>query len=139
MYDTDIDTTPTRRSFRIQGQVYSIVLEAEWWMEFDRACPWPETRKTWIMEWIQDAADRGCNRQALIRYRIHQLTLEDIQGQSRDHRRELMEHIDRLRKKRMPWAKIASLLSEVELLPAGGWSGDDVKAFYYKHKEAQVS
>lgn len=135
MYEYDIDLTPQRRSFRIEDQVYSIVLESAWWKTFDQVCPWPETRKTWIMEWIQDAKDRGCNRQALMRYRIHQLAMDEAPGP--DPRRELLERIDRLRKKRMPWGRIASLLSEVELLPGGEWSGEDVKAFYYKQRQSK--
>mgnify|MGYP006274563775 CR=1 FL=1 len=132
MYDIDIDLTPTRRSFRIEGQVYSLLLERAWWETFDAVCPQGETRKGWIMEWIQDARDRGCNRQALIRYRIHQLSLEDIQDQGPDPRQELLERIGRLREKRYSWTRIANLLSEVELLPGGEWSGEDVKGFYYK-------
>lgn len=137
MYATDIDLTPQRRSFRIEGQVYSIVLEAAWWQALEDICPQSETRKTWIMEWIADAKDKGCNRQALIRYRIHQLALEEGQGQVRDHRQELVARIDRLRKKGMPWVKIANLLTEVELLPAGEWSGDDVKRFYFAHSRKE--
>lgn len=84
MYEYDIDTTPTRRSFRIEGQVFSIVLEACWWDTFDAVCPRGETRKTWILEWIQDARDKDCNRQALIRYRIHQLVMQESQDQGQD-------------------------------------------------------
>lgn len=135
MYEYDIDPTPTRRSFRIDGQVHSFILEKCWWETFNAVCPWPETRKAWILEWIQDARDRGCNRQALMRFRIHQLSIEDIQDQGPDPRQELTDRIGRLRKKRMPWTRIASLLSEVELLPGGEWTGEDVKAFYHKHRQ----
>lgn len=116
----DLNATFQGRSFRLEGQVYSIVLEAAWWQTLDDICPQAETRKTWIREWIEDAKVKGCNRQALIRYRIHQIALGERQGQVRDHRQELVARIDRLRKKKMPWTKIANLLSEVEMLPVGG-------------------
>lgn len=132
MYEIDVDLTQQRRSFRYGQAVYSIVLESVWWRTLEDVCPSQETRKGWIAEWIEDARVKGCNRQALIRFRIHQMALEDAQDRGPDPRRELLQRIGRLREKRLSWARIATLLSEVELLPGGEWSGKDVKAFYDK-------
>lgn len=79
MYDLNIDLTQERRSFRIEGQVFNLALESAWWQNLEAVCPSPDTRKGWISEWIAEARDRGCNRQALIRFRIHQLMLEQVQ------------------------------------------------------------
>lgn len=79
MYDFDIDLTPQKRSFRHSREVYSIVLESCWWQELEAICPNQDTLRGWILEWIQDARDKDCNRHALIRCRIHQLRLENVQ------------------------------------------------------------
>jgi len=84
MYEYDIDLTPQRRSYRVKSTVYSLVLGKCLWEEFDRICPRGETRKTWILEWNEDFLDKGVNRQALIMFRIHQLSLENLEDQDRD-------------------------------------------------------
>jgi len=75
MYEFEIDVTPKRRSFRKGQNVYSVVLETAWWQTLESLCSADEL-KSWILEWLEDAINRDCNRHSLIRFRIHQLCLE---------------------------------------------------------------
>ena len=79
MYSFDVNLSPQRRSFRTGQQVYSIVLEEAWWQALESVCPGSDALRGWIFEWVEDARAKGVNRQALIRYRIHQLMLEGVQ------------------------------------------------------------
>ncbi len=79
MYETTIDLTQRRRSFRIDGKVYNLALEVCWWQALESVCPSQESLKGWISEWIAEARDKNSNRQALIRFRIHQLMVEHVQ------------------------------------------------------------
>ena len=131
MYEFDIDLATERRSFRGEGQVYSIVLEKCWWQALESVCG--SELKSWILEWIEDARDRGCNRQALIRYRIHQLVLDNkTPPPPPNSKQEVLERIEELRKKKVPWRKVAAKLNEEELgIENGEWNSEIVKGFYY--------
>lgn len=139
MYEYDIDTTPQRRSFRVKSTVYSLVLEKCWWETFEAVCPRGETRKTWILEWIEDAKDKGCNRQALIRFRIHQLAMDESEHEQKPNpMQQIMDRIDEFRRKRVPWRVVADRLNEEGLIPTSGeWSEESVKGFYYIQKQRQ--
>lgn len=128
----DLDLTVQHRSFRDGQRVYNIALEAAWWQKLDKLCSRKQARD-WILIWIQEAYDKSTNRQALIRLKIHEMVLEDAQeqAQAQDRAQDLVQRIERMRAKRMPWARIASALAECELIP--NWSSEDVRKFYYKH------
>ncbi len=132
MYDTDIDLTPQRRSFRVGQEVYSLALEAAWWQTFQAVCPREEMRRGWLLEWIEDARAKGCNRQALIRFRIHQLVLDSQPEPGPDPKRELLDRIEDMRR-RFTWRRIALALNDVGLTLGGGeWTEESVRTFYYK-------
>ena len=135
MYDHDIDLTPQRRSFRQGHDVYSVVLELAWWQAFDEVCPNQDTRKGWLLEWLEDATTKGCNRQALIRYRIHQLVLDAQPEPGPDPDQELRKRISAMRKNRVSWRQIALRLND-ETMDRDSWTEEDVKAFYYMDRKA---
>jgi predicted DNA-binding ribbon-helix-helix protein len=137
MYDFDIDLKAERRSFRAGRQVFSLVLEKCWWQALESVCPGQDSLKGWILEWIEDARAKGVNRQALIRYRIHQLVLDNCPPAAPDPRREALERIEELRSKRLPWRKVADTLNREEVATsAGRWTEESVKSFYYINRQA---
>jgi predicted DNA-binding ribbon-helix-helix protein len=134
MYELDIDLTPQRRSFWVGQEVYSLVLEQCWWQALEDICPNQETRKGWLLEWIEEARAKGCNRQALIRFRIHQLVLDSQPGPGPDPKQELLERIKDMRR-RLTWRKVALALNDVGLtLGSGAWSEESVKTFYHSDR-----
>lgn len=136
MYDFDIDITPQKKSVRIGQDVYSLVLERCWWQAFEDACPNQVTRKDWLMEWIQDARDRGCNRQALIRYRIHQLVLDARPEPGPDPGQVLLDRIAAMRKRKVSWRQVAIRLND-ETVGRGQWTEESVRSFYYTNRSAE--
>ena len=135
MYEFEIDLSQERRSFRAGDKVFSLVLETAWWQALESVCSGPEMLKSWVLEWIEDAKVRGCNRQALIRYRIHQFVLDEKSlVPAPNPKQEIMDRIEELRKKHLPWRKVAAKLNE-EDLGNNDWTTEVVKGFYYMNKK----
>lgn len=86
--------------------------------------------------WIEDARAKGCNQQALIRFRVHQLVLDSQPEPGPDPKEEFLDRIEDMRR-RVTWRKIALALNDVGLTLGGAWSEESVKAFYYKNRSAR--
>jgi len=134
MYEFHVDFEHERRSFRQGKQVISLNLERFWWQELERIISGPEERRAHILGWIEDAKILGLNRAALVRARIHQLTIEYGPQQEPEPDPILfrLERIRQLRKKRVPWWDVAEMLNNEGLLPlhGGHWEAETVQAFY---------
>jgi hypothetical protein len=84
-----VDTRHEQRSFRIGKKVHSIKLESFWWTKLEKVLgkdgPVPELAnenlRNWMRIWIEDAEALGCSTSQLVRIRIHQLCLDELEPQ----------------------------------------------------------